>query len=189
MHPLQLVSTYTELIQARFALPFEFEFSKYVYVPQTIAESREVFRSWPETVEHVFHKEAGALLSKEEIAFHSRVTIANGRTLHVPMIDMGCENIGSYVPLLKESFEDFGIGRFSIFSSGRSFHVYGHGLLESDQQLVQFMGRILLLNLPGRERVIDERWVGHRLMAGYSTLRWTNNNPHYKAAPTLHSQH
>lgn len=182
-HPLELFDTYVELLKRRNARSPQFEFSKYVYVPQEISERREVFKvPHSDFVTH-FHREAGRLGEREEIAFHSRIT-TDELTYHIPMIDMGCEKIEPYAGDLISAFADFGASRFSIYNSGRSFHLYAHALLDGDKELVRFMGRILLLNLPKRERVIDERWVGHRLMAGYLTLRWTKNNPHYVALPT-----
>ena len=67
-------------------------------------------------------------------------------------------------------------GRFS--NSGRSFHAYSLRLI-SPKEWREFMGRLLLLNLPGRSSFIDSRWVGHRLVAGYASLRWTANSEQY----------
>jgi hypothetical protein len=46
------------------------------------------------------------------------------------------------------------------------------------------MGSLLLLNKPSGFKLIDERWVGHRIMAGYSALRWSCNTKQYKKMPT-----
>lgn len=181
-HPRELLSLYASLAERRLGSSFEFEFSKYIYSPQKISEKRDVFRAAPSKALPVFEKESRNLAVKEDIAFHSRV-VGENRTLHIPMVDMGCDHIESHLPEFQKALRDFQIRDFSIFHSGRSFHIYAHALLEDDAELVRFMGRILLLNLPKQERVIDERWVGHRLMALYLTLRWTNNNPHYKSLP------
>lgn len=187
-HPIDLLPRFNDLaLQTRLG-SFEYEFSKYIYVPRAIAEKRKPYRADPESFRATYMDAKTSLESVEEIAFHSRLRFPEGRVMHLSMIDMGCASIDPYFPKLKEAFADFGIPSFSVFSSGRSFHIYGHGLLANDHELVRFMGRILLLNLPEQERVIDERWVGHRLMGGYSTLRWTNNNPHYKAAPTHYAE-
>jgi hypothetical protein len=182
-HPIELLPIYRELAERVSPRGHEYEFSRYVYVPQTISESRQIYRAAPDFFAEQLKEHAISLKANEEIALHSRVHLVSGSTAHIPMVDMGCQYIEPYLPELKCAFAYFGVPEFSIYSSGRSFHLYGHALLESDAQFIQFMGRILLLNLPGKERVIDERWVGHRLMAGYSTLRWTNNNPHYKKMP------
>ena len=73
---------------------------------------------------------------------------------------------------------------FAIFDSGRSFHAYGNRLL-STEEWIQFMGSLLLLNEPGKNKLIDTRWIGHRLMAGYSSLRWSCNTRWYKRFPTF----
>lgn len=184
MHPIALLPVFSA------GSPVEFEFSKYVYVPQAIAESRTPFRARFSEAQGVFNEQQRLLSALEEIAFHSCVFFPEGKKrAHVPMIDMGCEKIEPHLPELKKAFSDFGIDRFTVFHSGRSFHIYGHRLLADDHELIRFMGRVLLLNLPRQERVIDERWVGHRLMAGYLTLRWTKNNPHYKSAPVKYGEY
>ena len=182
LHPIELISLYSELAEKTMGGQFQFEFSKYVYRPQEISERRDIFRASRDRVTDLFLEERSLLKEKEEIAFHSRI-VGKNKILQIPMIDMGCENIEKHLPELKKAFRDSQIKEFSVFHSGRSFHVYGHSLINDEQQLLKFIGRVLLLNLPKAERVIDERWVGHRLMAGYLTLRWTNNNPHYKSLP------
>jgi hypothetical protein len=179
-HPVSLIPIFDRLVPV--GQEHDYEFSKYIYVPQAVAESREVFKLGAKNLSEAFSARAQALRGVEEIAFHSRISFSDGSVFHIPMVDMGCEKIENHIDGLRSAFDDFGIPQFTLFSSGRSFHIYGHALLKPND-LIRFLGRILLLNLPGKEHVIDERWVGHRLMAGYSTLRWTNNNPHYKSTP------
>ncbi len=182
-HPSELLPLYTEFVHTSGLTDFDFEFSKYIYVPQEISESRHVFHASASSAQDIFTCHAKNLLPKEEIAFHSRILVKGQLKFHIPFIDMGCDAIEPQLPQLEKAFADFDIEDISIFHTGRSFHIYGHSLLRSEVEMIRFMGRILLLNLPKKERVIDERWVGHRLMAGYLTLRWTNNNPHYISAP------
>lgn len=185
-HPIQLTVLYERLAKERLSSnSFRFEFSKYVYIPQAISEKRDVFESPTGSVQEIFEREKNRLGANEEIAFHSRI-LGTGSILHIPFFDMGCAKIEPHLDNLREAFGDFGVNHFSVFHSGRSFHIYGHSLLDDEKTLIRFIGRLLLLNLPNQERVIDERWVGHRLMAGYLTLRWTNNNPHYKSTPTAY---
>lgn len=184
-HPKDLLPIYSDLAKRELGERVRFEFSKYVYVPQMVSEKREVVETAPEQILDFLTRASQDLRFNEEIALHSRILGANGHR-HIPMIDMGCEKIEPHWGELEKAFLDFGIRESTIFHSGRSFHIYGHSLLSTDSELIRFMGRILLLNLPNRERVIDERWVGHRLMAGYLTLRWTNNNSHYKSLPRLY---
>lgn len=183
-HPSELLPLYFDQAKDQLGGDCHFEFSKYVYIPQQISERRDVFRSHFQTALKSVQDQTSSLKQDEEIAFHSRLFSAKAdRHMHIPMIDMGCDAIEPHLDELKRAFSDFNNHSFTIFHSGRSYHIYGHRLLKDDDELIRFMGRILLLNLPKQDRVIDERWVGHRLMAKYLTLRWTNNNPHYKSAP------
>ena len=50
---------------------------------------------------------------------------------------------------------------------------------------IKFMGSLLLLNIPGKIKIVDSRWVGHRLLGGYASLRWSNNTRQYKRFPVL----
>ncbi len=181
-HPISLIPLYASLAEKLLGVDFEFELSTYVYEPQAISEKRDFFKLKANSFSENFEARQKSLAIKQEIAFHSRI-LGKQKTLHIPMIDLGCENIEKHLPPLRSAFQEFGVHELSVFHTGRSYHVYGHHLFESQDQALRFIGRILLLNLPGKERVIDERWVGHRLMAGYLTLRWTNNNPHYKQLP------
>lgn len=117
----------------------------------------------------------------EELAINSPL-IDFGREFHLPLIDFG----GKENSLLEHSFKDFANYwkmEFQIYSSGRSYHAYGNRLI-SGQEWIKFMASLLLLNLPGGAKIIDDRWVGHRILAGYSSLRWSKNSNHYKRFPT-----
>lgn len=70
------------------------------------------------------------------------------------------------------------------FDSGRSFHGYGATLVTATEWR-QLMGRLLLANKPNLLPLIDPRWVGHRLIAGYSALRWSCNTSQYIQPPQL----
>src|SRR5689334_16982192 len=121
MHPRELLPLYEQLL-AKLApeSSFEYEFSKYVYVPQEVSECRTFFRISPHSFASDFAENVAALRGIEEIAFHSRIEIKNnGRILHVPMIDMGCERIENHLDGLKKALSDFAIGEFSVFNSGR----------------------------------------------------------------------
>jgi hypothetical protein len=81
---------------------------------------------------------------------------------------------------------EFGIRQLAIYNSGRSYHIYAYALL-STRRWTQFMGRCLLLNRPDRSELVDARWVGHRLLAGYGALRWTHGNVWYLSEPVYES--
>ncbi|NEX60635.1 hypothetical protein G3574_06065 [Noviherbaspirillum sp. 17J57-3] len=69
-----------------------------------------------------------------------------------------------------------------LFSSGRSLHGYGINPL-TPEEWIRFMGLLLLANHPSKPTVVDTRWVGHRLLAGYAALRWSRNTSHYLQLP------
>ncbi|WP_025821456.1 primase 1D-like protein [Shewanella marina] len=157
--------------------------SKYHYVPQSFHDYRAIFTlPISDITERSLLEMLVSLESEYELAVHSKVTIGN-ESYHLPMIDFGSKgNSPSASESIKELCRYWNMN-FSIYESGRSFHAYGNRLLTHDQWL-QFMGSLLLLNKPSGYKLIDERWVGHRIMAGYSALRWSKNTSHYKRFPT-----
>jgi len=158
------------------------QLSNYQYVPQSLKDSRITFERAPSLLDD---NELMALIDSlkegSELALHSKV-ISFGDVLHIPMIDFGYKgNSPQTSNVLKEFCAHWEMS-FQIFSSGRSFHGYGTRLLKHDEW-IQFMASLLLLNLPSGFRLIDERWIGHRLMAGYGSLRWSHNSHFYKKFP------
>ncbi len=110
-------------------------------------------------------------------------TLTQGRRIkHVPMIDFAVKP-GMAAEVITWTDHHLGID-LQLFDSGRSFHGYGIRPI-SETQWVRLMGLLLLGNAPNREPVVDARWIGHRLLAGYSSLRWSNNSTHYTRWPTL----
>jgi hypothetical protein len=69
-----------------------------------------------------------------------------------------------------------------FFSSGRSYHGYATSLL-GPKQWHEFLGRALLINSRDSEQIVDARWVGHRLIAGYGSLRLSNSSGQYMGMP------
>lgn len=177
-HPLGLVALFNKLAGPR----VRFEFSKYVYKPRTIFDTREYIEIYGERIESEFERILPLLLSNQEIAIHSRLRLSNGGIAHIPMLDLLGDFDEYAAGLIKEAMLDFGVHRYVAYSSGRSFHIYGCGLIP-DAELKHFFGRSLLLNLPGKRDVVDSRWIGHRLMGDYGSLRWTNNSGTYHDIP------
>ncbi|EOD4079949.1 hypothetical protein ACOHX9_000714 [Yersinia enterocolitica] len=161
----------------------EVQMSKYHYVPQSFNDSRYEF--WvpvPQLNENTLLNMLMSLEPECELAMHSKVVIDNN-SFHIPMIDFGSKGSSPAASeTLKELCRYWNMG-FNIYESGRSFHAYGNRLLTHAEWL-QFMGSLLLLNRPSGYKLIDERWVGHRIMGGYSALRWSKNTSHYKRFPT-----
>ncbi|ELA8730200.1 hypothetical protein [Morganella morganii] len=156
--------------------------SKYRYSPQSFSDYRNVF-SLPLTQldEFTLFNIIMELNEGEELAFHSKIECL-GFEYHIPLIDFGNVDRGIIDSLqLRELCHHWNI-QFRIFDSGRSYHAYGNKLINNNDW-VQFMGSLLLLNKPSGFKLIDERWIGHRIMAGYSALRWSNNSSFYKKTP------
>jgi hypothetical protein len=161
------------------------ELSLYRYTPQTIADSRTIVRISAPGVSEGFVRLLGLLYPEEEIAFHSKIYVKGlfgTRVYHVPLIDFKGELNDRQIELGVNFLDEFRCSRAAIFSSGRSYHLYANALL-SDKEWVNFMGRILLINPPGGPEIVDSRWIGHRLLAGYASLRWTRNTAAYKQPP------
>lgn len=118
----------------------------------------------------------------QELALHSRISTPTG-FLHIPMIDLGTKELTFSDKIVLQKFSDFNGYDFEVFQSGRSYHLYGNKLLEH-WQWHQLMGAVLLLNEPSGKRLIDTRWVGHRIIAGYGSLRLSLNTTKYKSYPT-----
>ncbi|OZG74746.1 hypothetical protein BTA51_03590 [Hahella sp. CCB-MM4] len=159
-------------------------YSIYSYIPQSISEIRfESTISLSNLTDHWLNNTLSTLENNRELSFHSKVT-SEDVTYHIPMIDLGgrSDEIKN-LPVLGDLCEYWNIN-FSVYSSGRSYHCYGDRLI-SETDWVKFMGSLLLLNIPGKNKIIDNRWVGHRLIGGYSALRWSNNTNHYKKYPIL----
>jgi hypothetical protein len=161
-----------------------FEFSRYVYRPQQLFDERITFNiSSSELTEGCFKQLLHDLGSDEELAFHSKLKI-KGKTHHVPMIDFAVENWSGQVwNELRKYIERRILNELFVFSSGRSFHAYSTALM-SPAQWREFMGRLLLVNSPGKAAIVDSRWIGHRLIGGYCSLRWSCNTEYYTSYPT-----
>lgn len=116
-----------------------------------------------------------------ELALHSMLKNKE-QEFHIPMVDFSAEIIQKK-DVLAWASRSSGV-TLKLFDSGRSFHGYGVEPMSKDQW-VRFMGFLLLANLPNQPQLIDTRWIGHRLLAGYSTLRWSKNSPYYVGLPTV----
>jgi len=101
------------------------------------------------------------------------------------MIDFISEHLqGHDAQVLPDLLDKDILQTLFFFNSGRSLHGYGLRLL-TYVEWVSFMGTLLLLNLPNRNQIVDPRWVGHRLRAGYGALRWSFNTSHYLGFPRM----
>ena len=181
-HPYLVVS---ELLE-RYGNELEFEFSKYMYTPNSLFDEREIFSvRGLECCESLVIDLLNDLNDRKELALHSKVKKKNGKVYHIPMIDF------SFVDDWEEEFKRLirnilprKITRdLVVFSSGRSYHGYSTCLI-TPKEWREFMGILLLLNAPGNCKYIDCRWIGHRLVGGYSSLRWSCNTHNYLTLPS-----
>lgn len=141
-------------------------------------------------------------LGREEVTFEHLNSIVNtlpdGRALgviskvglsgtddvfHIPMMDFRCEVLSGNLAKIEEFLRLFG-QKGAILFSGKSYHYYGIELLSQEEWLV-FLGRCLLFCDPKDPRYVytDIRYVGHRLIDGYTNLRIskeTRRVPHYQ---------
>lgn len=158
--------------------------SYYNYQPQTVAENRT---TWLVPTEDFLDPQRMLTVldstpAGQDMAVHSDLRLRNGERSHLVMLDMSTSS-KAHLGKLRTFLGDNFFQTISWFASGRSFHGYGESLLlESDW--VKFMGLLLLANQPRLEHTVDPRWIGHRLVAGYASLRWTKNTHHYIGLPT-----
>lgn len=178
-HPFHYLSSLFEREGTIFAL------SKYVYTPDSLMDEREILSLAGRSLTKEWLEATLALLrSDQELALHSSIQI-NGRNWHIPMIDFSLEKqmprsvfdrMSCYLP---KSL----MLNMAVYSSGRSFHAYSTTLL-SPKEWRDFMGRLLLINPRNTDAIVDTRWIGHRLIGGFGSLRWSNNSGHYLGLPS-----
>ena len=161
-----------------------FSFSKYVYTPDSLFDEREFLSiSGVDLTEARINSEIGLLRPDQELAMHSNVRI-KGKNLHIPMIDFSIEEAVN-----REVFDRMSrylpkalMLNMAVYSSGRSFHAYSTTLL-APKEWLDFMGRLLLINPCNQPDIVDSRWIGHRLIGGFGSLRWSNNSGQYLGSP------
>ena len=161
-----------------------FLFSKYIYAPQTREDIRQNFtvKSSEINKEWVLNQLKN-LKPNENISLNSKVLL-DGLEMHIPMIDFDTNNIEEINVIVKTLSKEQKCDIY-IFNSGRSFHGYFLTLI-NQEDWYKFMGNILLCNQKNSKiDIVDQRWVGHRLIAGYGTLRWSMNGEHYLQMPKL----
>lgn len=179
-HPVVLIEEFARSL----ARTSRFELSYYKYRPQSLLDERRRVRIRAPELNALKIKELlEGLRPDEELAFHSSILVGPRKKVHLPLIDFfGHLNSGS-LELIEKTIGSRLFESLAIYDSGRSFHGY---ILHpvSEREWVRFMGTILLMNLPDQHPVADSRWVGHRLRAGYASLRWSRNTEQYLMPPT-----
>lgn len=173
-----------QMIIEKYGNDIQFEFSHYIYVPKTINDQRNTFTVSAEELTPIkLNDMCNSAPQGTELALHSKVLFQDGAVMHIPMIDLATKAagiIGRVIDVLPQEL----LGSVIWFESGRSYHGYGKVLI-SKEHWVTLMGRLLLVNQHQLPPVVDPRWIGHRLIAGYSALRWTRNTDYYLQKPEL----
>ena len=178
-HPFRLV----QLLLERIDRPIVLEFSRYIYTPQQLFDQRHTFQVDAAAVSAEWlQKILLSLRDGEELALHSRIKV-DKRTLHMPMIDFVVHHWNQAIELELEKYLPRRIvNDLLVFRSGKSFHAYSPVLLTPSHWRV-FMGRLLLINPPNCAQTVDARWIGHRLIGGFASLRWSCNTKYYQHLP------
>jgi hypothetical protein len=161
-----------------------FHLSRYVYSPDSLFDAREhLSLKGSELTVTLLDDLISNLGPDQELAIHSNVIGDDGRTRHIPMIDFSTSRLsGEQIDRIRRFLPPRVFSSSAFFESGRSFHAYSTNLL-SPSEWAEFLGRLLLVNPRDSEAIIDSRWIGHRLIAGYCSLRLSNNTRNYLAEP------
>ena len=177
MHPLDFVESvikaHREVVQA--------QLSVYKYHPESLLDERIVHRVGPAELRSTYERLSNDLREDEDIAFDSLVKVGSGDR-HFALVDFEIDEMESVEKTAEVLISEYRAPRATLVNSGRSFHLYLAVLL-SRQEWVRFMGRLLLLNARGEQPTVDPRWIGHRLLGGFSALRWSAN--HHPCVPKV----
>jgi hypothetical protein len=185
IHPLGFVHS----LMDKYGDELTLSFSKYYYRPNSVFDERETFEApifdvttdWLES--HV-----GGLRSNWELAMNSLVRDRRGRSLHVGMIDfIGQPSVSLVRSRVHEMIATKEAKDLVLYDSGRSLHGYLLTLMPPAKWR-EFLGRLLLMNFVDEDPLVDSRWVGHRLIGGFSALRWSSNSSVHASDPRILDQ-
>lgn len=177
MHPIGLIQQWLRSVDGDWLATL----SRYQYLPQEIEDRREIVTvKLGHLTPNWLDDQLASLQEGYELAFHSVLRLGK-RELHIPMVDFSATSIEPQ-PVVDWANRYLGI-TLQLFDSGRSFHGYGNELIPRSKW-IKLMGLLLLSNIPNKPPFVDARWVGHRLLAGYSALRWSHHSSSYLRMPT-----
>lgn len=142
-------------------------------------------------------KELGVLKVCWELAFHSNIVHIDNTVSHIPCIDFNISKFtNETTSILNERLNKQDsllklitiIRDINIYSSGRSFHGYASHLL-NESEWREFITSLILFNYTKNvdefSSIVDVRWIAHRLLEGFGSLRWSCNSSHYLQYPVL----
>ena len=182
IHPVGLISRRGNA----YGWETKLHFSRYFYRPQSVFDERECFQvSILDVTAEWLTSEVIALKKGWELALNSKVIDQRGRARHIGMIDfMGRPDMNLVSERVRNLLGARAAKRISYYDSGRSIHGYILELM-GPAEWHRYLGRMLLMNAPDETPLVDARWIGHRLLGGYSALRWSANSQHYSQVPVL----
>lgn len=109
----------------------------------------------------------------------SKVICKDGSTKHLPMMNFHPEIVDSE-PYIIQSLEYLFPKKVGVLvDSGRYLHYYGDFLI-SPEEWLYFLGEFLMPCI-----LVSQRYIGHRLYDGYSTLRLTNDGTFKPTLPRV----
>jgi hypothetical protein len=169
MHPLD----FTQSFLTGHKSIREIQISVYRPHPQSLWDDRTTYNISVNQLREQYEALLLKINDDEDIAFDSVVTMAKGKVKkHVGLVDFNTTERNRAEEASSQLVQEYHAEQAALVFSGRSYHLY-LGVLLSHNAWVKFMGRILLLNLRDKPPVVDSRWVGHRLLGGYGSLRWS----------------
>lgn len=179
-HPARLIEEFSKSLENEAQL----ELSYYKYHPQSLLDERRKVKIKAKSLCTSKVKDLlDNLRHDEELAFHSHVFTGARSKFHLPLIDFSGRLDLKSLEILQGAIGTRPFESLALYDSGRSFHGYIMRPM-SEREWVRFMGTMLLANLPNQPPVVDSRWIGHRLRAGYASLRWSKNTGHYRSVPS-----
>lgn len=108
----------------------------------------------------------------------SKVQCFDGEFRHIPMMNFHPE-VNSSSELITMVNRICGYKQGVLLRSGRYFHYYGTTLLDHENWL-RFMASFLMPCV-----IVSPRYIGHRLYAGYCTLRLTSEKIYKPLVPKV----
>ncbi len=179
-HPVALIPQIREKWGDRAVL----EFAVYTYIPQQVG-LRELFQiAAIEVTPEWFADQLAQLKTGQEIALQSRIETENGDKFHIGMLDFALTSKKfDPRPILRRHLGPLA-DQIEFYRSGKSFHGYVIDKFRDEtHDLTAFWARALLCEEHGPRDIVDTRWIGHRLEAGYGALRWSCHTKPYKQLP------
>lgn len=119
----------------------------------------------PGTVPTWLSQTLASIPPTEGISIASKCVTTHKEIRHIPLMDFACPPTPAYEQFIVDALQHIGYKKGILVRSGKSFHFYGLELI-STEQWQQFMSYNILLS-----PFTDVRYIGHRLISGYSLLR------------------